>query len=209
MPHCRIAEFGEELDNSQVGSLEVRAPSDVPTSVPGYGASLRGGLDIVHVSYNHMVMRTTATAPLTEIQLDRAFGALADPTRRAILARLSEGDAGVLDVARPFPMSQPAITKHLPRARGRRASSPGTGGPAIACATSSRSGSSNSRTGLARTASSGRQSFERLDELLEELQVPGSLSPGAPAPASSRQQEPRHRQGSNRQPGKTGEGEGT
>jgi hypothetical protein len=35
MPHCRIAEFGEELDNSQVGSLEVRAPSDVPTSVPG------------------------------------------------------------------------------------------------------------------------------------------------------------------------------
>ncbi len=51
--------------------------------------------------------------PLSEEQLDRAFGALADPTRRAILTRLSEGDAGVLDVAAPFPMSQPAITKHL------------------------------------------------------------------------------------------------
>ena len=65
------------------------------------------------ISYNHMVMLMTDTATLTESQLDRAFGALADPTRRAILARLAEGDAGVLDVAQPFPMSQPAITKHL------------------------------------------------------------------------------------------------
>ena len=61
-----------------------------------------------------MVMSVaTATAGLSEAELDRAFGALADPTRRAILARLAEGDAGVLDVAAPFPMSQPAITKHL------------------------------------------------------------------------------------------------
>jgi DNA-binding transcriptional ArsR family regulator len=50
---------------------------------------------------------------LTEDELDRAFGALADPTRRAILARLTNGDAGVLEVAAPFRMSQPAITKHL------------------------------------------------------------------------------------------------
>ncbi len=54
-----------------------------------------------------------AIPALTEGQLDRAFGALADPTRRAILARLADGDAGVLDVAAPFPISQPAITKHL------------------------------------------------------------------------------------------------
>ena len=53
------------------------------------------------------------TAELTESELDQAFGALSDPTRRAILARLAEGDAGVLDVAAPFPMSQPAVTKHL------------------------------------------------------------------------------------------------
>jgi DNA-binding transcriptional ArsR family regulator len=58
-------------------------------------------------------MSTTATASLTEGELDRAFAALSDPTRRAILARLAEGDAGVMDVAAPFPMSQPAITKHL------------------------------------------------------------------------------------------------
>jgi DNA-binding transcriptional ArsR family regulator len=53
------------------------------------------------------------SAVLSEEQLDRTFGALADPTRRAILARLAEGDAGVLEVASPFPMSQPAVTKHL------------------------------------------------------------------------------------------------
>src|SRR3974390_471334 len=52
-------------------------------------------------------------ATLSEDQLDRAFGALADPTRRAILARLTRGDAGVLEVAEPLPMSQPAVTKHL------------------------------------------------------------------------------------------------
>jgi DNA-binding transcriptional ArsR family regulator len=53
------------------------------------------------------------TAELSEAELDRAFGALSDPTRRSILARLADGDAGVLDVAAPFPMSQPAVTKHL------------------------------------------------------------------------------------------------
>ncbi|HUR50700.1 MAG TPA: metalloregulator ArsR/SmtB family transcription factor [Mycobacteriales bacterium] len=52
-------------------------------------------------------------AALTEAQLDRAFLALADPTRRAILARLAEGEAGVLELGKPFTMSQPAITKHL------------------------------------------------------------------------------------------------
>lgn len=50
---------------------------------------------------------------MTEDQLDRAFMALADPTRRAILARLAGGEAGVLELAAPFTMSQPAITKHL------------------------------------------------------------------------------------------------
>ncbi len=45
--------------------------------------------------------------------LDTTFGALADPTRRAILARLMEGEATVMELARPFAMSQPAISKHL------------------------------------------------------------------------------------------------
>jgi DNA-binding transcriptional ArsR family regulator len=46
-------------------------------------------------------------------ELNATFGALADPTRRAILAKLSRGDATVLELAEPFDMSQPAISKHL------------------------------------------------------------------------------------------------
>ncbi|HET9141683.1 metalloregulator ArsR/SmtB family transcription factor [Actinophytocola sp.] len=46
-------------------------------------------------------------------QLDATFAALADPTRRAILARLRAGEASVSELAEPFAMSQPAISKHL------------------------------------------------------------------------------------------------
>ncbi len=46
-------------------------------------------------------------------QLDATFAALADPTRRAILARLASGEASVTELAAPFAMSQPAISKHL------------------------------------------------------------------------------------------------
>jgi DNA-binding transcriptional ArsR family regulator len=46
-------------------------------------------------------------------QLDVVFGALADPTRRAILARLASGDATVTELAAPFAMSMPAVSKHL------------------------------------------------------------------------------------------------
>src|SRR5262244_3918323 len=45
--------------------------------------------------------------------LDATFAALADPTRRALLARLALGEASVLELAEPFAMSQPAISKHL------------------------------------------------------------------------------------------------
>jgi DNA-binding transcriptional ArsR family regulator len=48
-----------------------------------------------------------------ELELDRTFGALADPTRRAILRRLASGDATVTELARPFEMSLPAVSKHL------------------------------------------------------------------------------------------------
>ena len=46
-------------------------------------------------------------------QLDRTFAALADPTRRAILARLAQGEATVMELAEPFEMSQPAVSRHL------------------------------------------------------------------------------------------------
>lgn len=50
---------------------------------------------------------------MTTHQLDATFSALADPTRRAILARLSSGEATVTELANPFQMSLPAVSKHL------------------------------------------------------------------------------------------------
>ena len=47
------------------------------------------------------------------LNLDAAFSALADPTRRAVVARLAMGEATVMELARPFAMSQPAISQHL------------------------------------------------------------------------------------------------
>ena len=47
------------------------------------------------------------------MNLDAAFSALADPTRRAILARLAQGEATVMELAEPFEISQPAISQHL------------------------------------------------------------------------------------------------
>ena len=53
------------------------------------------------------------TATLTDDRLDRTFGALADPTRRAILGRLASGEATVTELAEPFDMTLPAVSKHL------------------------------------------------------------------------------------------------
>jgi DNA-binding transcriptional ArsR family regulator len=50
---------------------------------------------------------------MTPDRLDATFAALADPTRRAILARLASGEASVAELAEPFAMTQPAISKHL------------------------------------------------------------------------------------------------
>jgi DNA-binding transcriptional ArsR family regulator len=57
--------------------------------------------------YNQMVAMMNAD------KLDAIFGALADPTRRAILARLASGEVTVNELAEPFAMTQPAISKHL------------------------------------------------------------------------------------------------
>lgn len=118
-------------------------------------------------------MSQTTTVPLSDAQLDRAFHALSDPTRRAILARLADGDAGVLDVAAPFAMSQPAITKHLRvmeeaglisrhRLARRR----------MCHLEPQRLKQLSDWVGSYREF--WEESFERLDELLEEMQGPGT-----------------------------------
>ena len=58
-------------------------------------------------------MYTLDRTQLTPDRLDAVFAALADPTRRAILARLASGQASVTELSEPFAMSQPAISKHL------------------------------------------------------------------------------------------------
>jgi len=58
-------------------------------------------------------MKPSGYARQSSGQLDATFTALADPTRRAILARLASGEASVNELAAPFDMSQPAISKHL------------------------------------------------------------------------------------------------
>src|SRR5207248_11291292 len=58
-------------------------------------------------------MELSGYGNLSSGRLDATFAALADPTRRAILARLASGEASVNELAKPFAMTQPAISKHL------------------------------------------------------------------------------------------------
>jgi len=62
--------------------------------------------------YNHKVMEQSGYTN-SQSNLDAIFAALADPTRRAILSRLADGQASVNEIAAPFEMSQPAVSKHL------------------------------------------------------------------------------------------------
>lgn len=63
--------------------------------------------------YNLQVMQPSSYGQLSAARLDATFAALADPTRRAILARLASGEASVRELGEPFDMSQAAISKHL------------------------------------------------------------------------------------------------
>jgi DNA-binding transcriptional ArsR family regulator len=108
-------------------------------------------------------------------RLDATFLALSDPTRRAILARLALGEASVTELAQPFPISQPAISKHLKileraglisagqeaQRRPRRLE-----GKALAEASA----------WLEPYRAIWEANFERLDGLLEEMQRPPSAS---------------------------------
>ena len=64
------------------------------------------------MEYNYIVMEQIGYGVEPQ-RLDAVFAALADPTRRAILSRLAAGEASVTEIAAPFEMSQPAVSKHL------------------------------------------------------------------------------------------------
>lgn len=106
---------------------------------------------------------------MTTDQLSAVFGALADPTRRAILARLADGDANVAELTRPFGISQPAISRHLKVLEGAGLISR----QRRATARLSRLEAEPLREAvawLARYRAFWEESYERLDELLASLQ---------------------------------------
>ena len=104
-------------------------------------------------------------------RLDATFIALADPTRRAILARLKQGDATVNELAAPFDISQPAISKHLKileRAGLVSRSNVGTSRPVRIEAGPMR----EAVDWLEKYREFWEKSYQRLDALLEILQTP-------------------------------------
>jgi DNA-binding transcriptional ArsR family regulator len=101
--------------------------------------------------------------------LDATFLALADPTRRAILARLAQGEASVAELAAPFTMSQPAISKHLKVLERAGLISVGHDAQRRPRRIEGRP-LAEASDWLERYRGIWEQNFERLDGLLEELQ---------------------------------------
>jgi DNA-binding transcriptional ArsR family regulator len=105
----------------------------------------------------------------TSDRLDATFLALADPTRRAILARLTEGEASVSELAEPFAITQPAISKHLKVLERAGLVSIGRDGARRPRRIETKP-LAEANAWLERYRNIWEASFERLDELLEELQ---------------------------------------
>jgi DNA-binding transcriptional ArsR family regulator len=119
-------------------------------------------------------------------QLDAVFGALADPTRRAILTRLTHGDASVTEIAAPFHVTQPAISRHLKVlehagliSRTRRST--------VRLSHLRAEPLRQATVWLAGYRDFWEQSYERLEELLTALQLQGSnrSQPGDPTERST------------------------
>src|SRR5690349_4645922 len=110
--------------------------------------------------------------------LDATFAALADPTRRAILARLAAGDASVAELAAPFAMSQPAVSKHLKVLERAGLISRGRDAQRRPCHLEARrlKAATDWLEGYRRY---WEESYQRLDALLDEVQGGG----GATSPA--------------------------
>lgn len=109
------------------------------------------------------------TAPSSP-NLDAIFAALADPTRRAIVARLAEGEASVLELGEPFAMSQPAISKHLKVLERAGLISRGRDAQKRPCRLEAQP-LAEANEWLERYREVWEQNFARLDVLLETLKV--------------------------------------
>jgi DNA-binding transcriptional ArsR family regulator len=126
--------------------------------------------------HNQLVMEPSGYGtPATE-RLDATFFALADPTRRAILARLAAGEASVNELAEPFQMSQPAISKHLKVLERAGLISRGQDGPRRPRKLAAQPlGEANHWMQSFRQFWEGN--YQRLDQVLDELQRTEQLAP--------------------------------
>ncbi len=116
-----------------------------------------------------------------DLSLDAAFSALADPTRRAILARLATGEATVMELAEPFEMTQPAISQHLKVLEdaglvARRVD--GTKRPRRLA----KAGVEAMDQWLAMLRKALEKNYDRLDEVLAGMQQPEISQPGISQP---------------------------
>jgi DNA-binding transcriptional ArsR family regulator len=118
-------------------------------------------------------------------RLDATFAALADPTRRAILARLVSGEASVMELAEPFAMSQPAISKHLIVLERAGLISRGRDGQRRPCRIEA-APLAEANAWLERYRELWRKNFQRLDDLLEEMKAhkPRKSSPRRKRPGA-------------------------
>ena len=104
-------------------------------------------------------------------RLDATFAALADPTRRAIMARLRRGDASVAELSAPFAISQPAISKHLKVLERAGLISRGRDAQRRPCRLEA-APLRGAVDWLANYRDYWEESYQRLDALLDELQRP-------------------------------------
>jgi DNA-binding transcriptional ArsR family regulator len=103
-------------------------------------------------------------------RLDATFAALADPTRRAILTRLATGEVSVMELAKPFKMSQPAISKHLRVLEKAGLISRGRDAQRRPCRIEAKP-LAEADEWLERYREIWEANFERLDVLLDELKA--------------------------------------
>jgi len=115
-------------------------------------------------------METLGCGQAAPHHLDATFAALADPTRRAILARLASGEASVMELAEPFAMSQPAISKHLKVLERAGLISRGRDAQRRPCRLEAKPLAEASEW-LERYRQFWDASFQRLDALLDEMKA--------------------------------------
>ena len=115
-------------------------------------------------------MKPTSYERLNSARLDATFAVLADPTRRAILARLASGMASVAELAKPFAMSQPAISKHLKVLERAGLISRGRDAQRRPCRIEARP-PADANGWLEEYRKIWEANFQRLDGLLEEMKA--------------------------------------